>query len=74
MRKIIAEDYIDDDFKQGDVMDETDKINKYVYKYYKKLYTKVNTNEDIQNEFLDLVNNKVHEEDNEMLTEGIELD
>ena len=74
MSKIVAEDNIDDAFIQGDLLDETDKINEYVYKYYKKLYSKGGTNEDLQNEFLNLIDTKLLDEDNDMLTEEITID
>ena len=72
--KIIAEDDIDDTITQGDVLDETEKINSYVYKYYKKLYNKSDTDEMLQDEFLNQIDAKVVHEDNEALVEEFALE
>ena len=71
--KLIAENNIDDAFTEGDVLDETDKINEYVYKYYRKLYSEIYGDEDIQIELLNLIDSKVNEEDNDLLTEEITI-
>ena len=69
--KIKSEPNIMNQLEEGIILDNTDIIQLYIYKYYEKLYKDEPFDESIQNEFLDLIANKLSDTDREEL--GIEI-
>ena len=65
--KIKSESNILDNLEEGIILDNKDSIELYICKYYKKLYTDEPYDESLQTEFLELINNKLHESDIEHL-------
>ena len=63
-----------ENFQLGIDLDNTDDINKYVYSFYNNLYTAQENNSSVQNEFINHLQTKVSEIDNETLTEPLDLD
>ena len=53
--------------EEGIMLESTDSIEHYIYKYYEKLYKDEHYNESVQNEFLELITNKLDNNDREIL-------
>ena len=69
--KIKSEPDILDNLEEGIILDNKDIIELYIHKYYKNLYKDEPYDESLQNEFLELVSNKLSDSDKENL--GIEI-
>ena len=69
--KIKSEPNILDNLEEGIILDNKDVIELYIHKYYKNLYKDEPYDEILQNEFLELISNKLNDSDKENL--GIEI-
>ena len=69
--KIKSEPNILDNLEEGTILDNKDIIELYIHNYYKKLYKDEPYDEILQNQFLELINNKLSDSDKENL--GFEI-
>ena len=69
--KIKSEPNIIKSLEEGVILDNSDIIELYIYKYYEKLYKEEPFNQSMQNKFLDLISKKLNDHDREELDDEI---